>query len=66
MDSGNTYSVSNGKDTRTKDVAMSRREFCGAQLLGVVLFVVGLVGGILIGIYAYHGASYLEVVCKVG
>ena len=65
MDSGNTYSLSNGKDARTSNVVMSRREFCGAQLMGVVLFVVGLVGGILIGIYAYHGASDLEVVCKV-
>ena len=44
---------------------VARREFCCAQLLGVLLFCVGLVAGLLIGIYAYHGGPDAEVTCKV-
>lgn len=64
MDFGNegTYSVTSKKKEKTMS---AKRELCCAQLFGVFLFCVGLVGGILIGIYAYHGGPDAEVTCKV-
>jgi hypothetical protein len=43
----------------------TKRKFCCAQLFGALLFCVGLVAGILIVIYAYHGGRDAEVTCKV-
>lgn len=42
----------------------ARREIVCFMLFGVVIFAVGIVGGILIGIYAYHGGPDAEVTCK--
>jgi hypothetical protein len=54
------------KDTHKSEEVMSgKREFCVAQLIGVFLFCFGLAGGILIGIYLYHGGPDSEVSCKV-
>ncbi|XP_060587516.1 uncharacterized protein LOC132743025 [Ruditapes philippinarum] len=41
-----------------------KRGFCFAQLFGVFLFCIGLVGGILIGIYAYSWGPDRQVLCK--
>lgn len=60
---GNRYRLDSDAAKNEKTMT-SRREFCLAQLFGVVLFAIGLVGGILIGIYAYHGGPDAEVFCK--
>ncbi|XP_060587525.1 uncharacterized protein LOC132743030 [Ruditapes philippinarum] len=53
------------KETHKSEEVMSgKREFCVAQLIGVFLFCFGLAGGILIGIYLYHGGPDSEVSCK--
>ena len=62
---GNKYRVDSESNSTTKS-SMGRKELCCAQLFGVFLFIVGLVGGILIGIFAYHGGPDAEVNCKVG
>ncbi|KAL4224874.1 tryptamine:oxygen oxidoreductase (deaminating) [Mactra antiquata] len=59
MEYGKVYNITSEKPTMT-----ARREACLTQLFGVFLFVVGLIGGILIGIYAYHGGPDGEVICK--
>ena len=53
------------RPTSKKKPKMSRRDLCCVQLFGVFLFLVGLAGGILIGIYVYHGGPGAEVNCKV-
>ena len=54
-----------GESNSKKTPKMSRRDLCCVQLFGVFLFLVGLAGGILIGIYVYHGGPGAEVNCKV-
>ena len=54
-----------GESYSKKKPKMSRRDLCCVQLFGVFLFLVGLTGGILIGIYVYHGGPGTEVNCKV-
>ncbi|WAR03626.1 AOC3-like protein [Mya arenaria] len=61
MEETNKYAVSSGSSDSGR---MSGKQACRAQLFGVFLFVLGLVGGLLIGIYAYHGGKDLEVICK--
>ena len=60
----NKYRVDSERNTHSEP-KMGRKELCCAQLFGVFLFIVGLVGGLLIGIYAYHGGPNAEVNCKV-
>ena len=60
----NKYRVDSERNTHT-DRKMSRKELCCAQLFGVFVFIVGLVGGLLIGIFVYHGGPDAEVNCKV-
>ncbi|KAL4225168.1 hypothetical protein ACF0H5_015860 [Mactra antiquata] len=55
--SGLSYSPGEGKMS-------GKREFYCAQLFGALLFIVGLVAGLLIGIYVYHGGIDTEVICK--
>lgn len=63
LGNGNSYKLSS-KSSESQSKMTSKRELCCAQLFGVFLFCVGLVGGILIGIYAYHGGPDAQVVCK--
>lgn len=43
---------------------VAMRQLCLSVLFVVFLFIIALVGGILIGIYAYHGGPNAEVTCK--
>jgi hypothetical protein len=45
--------------------SMSRRDFCWAQIAGVLFVSIGFTAGILVGIYVYHGGPDAEVNCKV-
>ena len=61
---GNKYRVDSERNTASKS-KMGRKELCCAQLFGAFLFIVGLAGGLLIGIFVYHGGPDAEVSCKV-
>lgn len=61
MENGNWYPGSSSSD----DKMSAKREIWCAQLFGVFVFIIGLVGGLLIGIYVYHGGPESEVNCKV-
>ncbi|XP_053373523.1 uncharacterized protein LOC123531789 isoform X2 [Mercenaria mercenaria] len=53
------------KDALDSDKKMSvRRDFICGQLFGVLLVCAGFVGGIIVGIYVYHGGPDSEVTCK--
>ncbi|KAL4224621.1 hypothetical protein ACF0H5_015319 [Mactra antiquata] len=60
MENDSAYKVSASSD----DKMFTKRDYFCAQLIGVFWLLLGLVGGILIGIYAYHGGPDGEVICK--